>query len=410
MVHNCTNSTPYSADVMTDLDPYLLKLTSFIKPLPSVADRVLYLARQEPVDFKEITRVIDTDPALSTIVMSLANSPMYNSGRRTISTLDRAIVVLGQGRIMDSVMAYMTRSIRENSLATWPLGDLNFWKHSISVATSARMLAERMQIPAAQKCFIAGLIHDMGKLALLNYDPPGYQCVLEEVLHKQVPIEFVELGAFGVTHAQLSGQISRRWKLPIHFMNAIAFHHDSPDQICGTLANVVRVANLLSKIAGYSDGGNPYNMISADLLMPHPRISQHDIQEILIQLPGVVKELSVLILGSSSNEEQSSILKKNKEEVYVSVGVSNGEERLLLRYMAAALGYKTSATKLESDEFCAHVFIMDYMPSNIPQGKQIIDFSLWRNEQRNMPDNRLHIKSLRNWLSCQLEGVLSVAA
>ena len=117
-----------------DLDPFLTKLTSFIKPLPSVADRVLYLARQDPVDFRELTRVIETDPTLSTMVVSLANSPMYSPAGRVIDSLDRAIVVLGQSRIMDSVMAYMTRSIREDSSESWPNGDLSFWKHCISVA------------------------------------------------------------------------------------------------------------------------------------------------------------------------------------------------------------------------------------------------------------------------------------
>ena len=394
---------------MMDLDPFLIKLTSFIKPLPSVADRVLYLARQDPVDFKELTKVIETDPSLSTMVVSLANSPMYSPAGREIDSLNRAIVVLGQARIMDSVMAYMTRSIREDTSEEWPLGDLNFWKHCISVAIAARLLAEKMQISASQKCFIAGLIHDVGKLALLNYDPSGYKTVINEVVETKRPIEFIELGAFGVTHANLSGQISRHWKLPVHFKNAIGYHHDGPDQISGTLANVVRSANLMSKIAGYCESGNPYNMVSNDLLLPHPRVSQNDIQEILSKLPTMVSELGSLILGQKDNRDANQQAAHGDTGIRVSVGIGNGEERVLLRYILSALGYETNFGHLEEEEPSIHVAIMDYLPANAPPGRHIVDFSTWREEQREMPDNRLDIKSLREWVSTKMEEVKAVA-
>ena len=396
---------------MNSPDPFLLKLISFIKPLPGVADRVLYLARQDPMDFKEITRVIETDPTLSTMVVSLANSPMYSPINKEITTLNRAIVLLGQARIMDSVMAYMTRGIREDSSEPWPLGDLNFWKHCISVGIAARMLAEKMQIPVAQQCFIAGLIHDVGKLALLNYDSSMYKKVISDVIHTQRPIEFIELGAFGVTHANLSGQISRHWKLPTHFTKAIGYHHDGPDQISGTLANVVRSANLIAKIAGYTESGNPYNAVSSDLLLPHPRLSQGDMQEIVKQLPEHVNELSKLILGSDSEEhEKTKADAAIKSKVVVSVRISNGEERVLLRYLVTALGYALSFGQLEEDEEVIHVDILDFLPATVPQDRHIIDFASWRENQRDMPDHRLDVKSLREWVAGKMAEITSAVS
>ena len=379
---------------------------SFIRPLPSVAERVLHLARQDPVDFRELTKVIETDPTLSTMVISLANSPLYTASNRTVDSLNRAILMLGQGRIVDSVMAYMTRSIKQDATVPWPKGDLSFWKHCICVATCARMLAEKMQIPAAQKCFIAGLIHDVGKLALLNYEPKRYTQVLDDVEMTQRPIEFAELEAFGVTHANLSGYISRHWKLPAHFMNAVAFHHDSPDTIAGTLANVVRSANLLSKIAGFGESGNPYNMIGNDLLMPHPRISQSDIQDILIRLPEMVDELTVHILGGKSGaKKQSGASRQEKTDVSISVRIGDGVERVLIRYLAASLGYKTNFGQLQIEEGARKVVIMDYLPTDSDADTAFIDFSEWRKEQRMMPDNRLNVVSLRHWFQQKMQEV-----
>ena len=386
-----------------EFDPFVLKIMSFIQPLPSVADRVLYLARQDPVDFKELTRVIETDPTLSTMVISLANSPLYAVNNRTIDSLNRAILLLGQGRIVDSVMAYMTRSIKKDATTTWPKGDLLYWRHCISVAICARMLAEKMQIPAAQKCFIAGLIHDVGKLALLNYDPVKYTQVLEDVEKTRRPIEFAELEAFGITHANVSGYISRHWKLPPHFMKAVAFHHDNPDSISGTLANVVRSANLLAKIAGFGESGNPYNMLGSDLLMPHPRISQSDIQDILSKLPKMVNELSVLILGNKAESRETK--NPSSKSISIAVRVSDGVERVLLRYLASALGYETNFGQLEENENVQVVGVMDYMPEHMSADMKIIDFSEWRNEQRAMPDKRLNIASLRKWFGNKLDEV-----
>ena len=392
------------------VDPFIIKLTSFVKPLPTVADRVLYLARQEPVNFKELAKVIETDPALSTMVISLANSPIYGSVRRPIDSLDRAIMLLGQGRIIDSVMAYMTRSVREDSGSTWPSGDTNFWKHNISVAICARLLAEKMAIPNAQQCFIAGLIHDLGKLALLNYDEKAYHQVLNAVKGSERAIEFVELEAFGITHANLSGHISRRWKLPPHLMNAIAFHHDSPDTITGTLANVVRSANLLAKVAGIGDSGNSYNRVLNDLLMPHPRVSQNDIQEIMADLPRMVNELGTLILGKKMEENEESPTESPPEMCQVSVRISNGVERILLRYIVSSLGYKTEFGQEVTDEGTIKISLMDFSPPRVQDGQHVIDFSEWRSRQDAMQIEILDIASLRNWLSSKLEEIIKVAA
>ena len=390
-------------------DPFIIKVTSFIKPLPSVADRVLYLARQDPVDFKELTRVIETDPALSTMIVSLANSPLYMVQSRPTDSLKKAILLLGQSRIIDSVMAYMTRSIREDTTEKWPSGDIEYWKHCIAVAICARMLAEKMQIPAAPKCFIAGLIHDVGKLALLNYEPTTYKQVLNDVQGARVSIEYSELGAFGVTHANLSGFISRRWKLPTHFLNAISFHHDRPDSISGTLANIVRSANLLAKIANIGDSGNPFNMIDGDLLVPHPRIGPEDIIDILTRLPEFVDEMSTLILGRAAASPRD-LREEAKAELYVRVQVGNGDNRTLLRYIASSLGYRTTPGDTDESENEVVVSIMDYMPGEAAENEHIIDFSAWINEQRKLPAQQIDVIALRAWMADQLDGVLSEIA
>ena len=392
-----------------DVDPFVLQVTSFVKPLPTVVERVLYLARQEPVDFKEIALVIETDPALSTLVISLANSPIYGSINREIDSLNRALMVLGQNRLIDSVMSYMARSIRQEDTQPWPSGDIKFWQHCIGVALCARMLAEKMQMVAAQQCFIAGLIHDVGKLALLNYDPAAYQQVLREVEGSQRPIELVELEAFGITHAALSGHISRRWKMPQHFMNAIAYHHDGADAIMGTLANVVRSANLIAKIAGFGDSGNPYNSLSNILLVPHTRTTADDVVDILVNLGGSVREFSKLILGSAAVDDDDPTEKVAPEGVVVSSRVADGLARTLLRYVAASLGYETETEGKDYGDDVQRILIMDFMSSHVGARDRVIDFTEWRSKQPQLLTHSFDIVSLRAWLAEKLEESVSAS-
>jgi HD-like signal output (HDOD) protein len=122
-------------------------IVQHFQPLPVVADRVMYLARQDPIDFRQITKVIETDPALSALIISLANSPLYGSLYRQAQSLNRAIVLLDKNHIIDSVQVYIMENVRNATSGIWPYDDINFWRHSIAVGIVGRLLATSMQVP-----------------------------------------------------------------------------------------------------------------------------------------------------------------------------------------------------------------------------------------------------------------------
>ncbi len=376
------------------------QVTRHIKPLPAIADRVLYLARQEPVDFKLLAQVIENDAVLSALVIRMANSPIYGLIRNRVETLDRAIVVLGQQHILDSTGLYITRILRQMTKNSWPKGDVNFWKHNIAVAIAARMLAERMNVSHTQLCFFAGLIHDIGKIALHTYDAAAYRDVMAHAEQSGVPLQRAELSAFGVDHATLSGAISRKWFLPVTCMKAVAHHHDAADNITVTVANIIRSANMLAKICGIGDSGNPYGLCDPRLLLPNPKFNETDIFDILDTLPGLVDELCGSVLGIHGISPLPSFYKENNPRPHIEVHTRRESDRLLLRYLLYTLGYYHG-----NDTGDTKIVIMDYMPEHGFTHESIIDFNTWRSQQPYTPHGELDIGSLRNWLITQIDHV-----
>ena len=372
-------------------DPFVKKMTKGIKPLPAIADRVLYLARQEPADFKEISRLIETDGLLSTLVVRMANSPMYGLRRSEVRTMERAIVVLGQKHILDTVGLYITRHLRSLTSHSWPRGDVAFWRHNIGVAVAARMLTKRMKSSQGQLSFLAGLIHDIGKICLHTHDPVAYAEVIASTEDPERPLYYAELETFGISHGDLSGVICKEWHLPINCVNAIAYHHNEADFITVSIANIIRSANLLVKICGIGDSGNPYGICATKLLLPNPKFVQEDIYHILDELPQVVDDLAFSILGEGAEDLRHA--DPDMPHIPIHVHTRRESDRLLLRYLLYSMGYNHG-----NDIGDKSIVIMDYMPAVQDSAEIIIDFNEWRSRQVYNPQEELNIVSLRKWL------------
>ena len=363
-------------------DKLINRLTQDIEPLPVVASRILHHLRQDITDFRELTKVIETDPALCTMIIGLANSPLYGSIQHPISSLKRAILILGQPRTIDMILMYAIRSMNSDSSAAWPKEDLQYWNHCVGVALGARMLAKLTGTGNVKESFLAGLVHDIGKLALLNDDAAAYRAAIDYAAQSNRPLHFVELESFGVTHAMISGAICRKWGLPETVVEAAAYHHDSSDAL--DVARIVRSANLLVKIAGIGDCGNPFGISSQGLLLPHPRINKNDIYKILALLPQMVEELSGVVFGHQRPpglpEGPSLAVQVQQSRI--------SSDQLLAQYLLFSLGYNRA------------------LPSGASQpaiNPPTINLSPWLAGQPIMPQNELNITSLRTWLEEQLK-------
>lgn len=400
---------------MTSIDA-IEEITRTLRPFPIIADRVLKLVRKEDVNFQELTQLISTDPSLTSLILGLSNSPIYGTIHRRIDSLHRAILLLGRDHVVEAVMVHIMRSVRESVQTAWPAGDIYFWQHSIGVGIVTRLLATHLHVPYVQQAFIVGLLHDIGKLLLLRHNPGSYSKILEQVEQFNTPLHVLEKEYFGITHAEAGRAAAAKWNLPDEFADTIAGHHNQPDVVTDSLSNLVRNANLITKIAGIGTGGNPFVATSNLSQLPHARLHWSTIQGIVNDLPEIVNELTGMIFGSSlvvHARVPKPSPKHKKDTVFVSILDKN--EQLLVRYILTTLGFQTQGdvkqSKLALKDQDAIDFIVTDYPDQFPRGTKImINYQEWRSEQKWYDAGTVDVHSLRHWIlrQLQLESMLPV--
>lgn len=191
-----------------------------IPTLPTIVVQALKVLQNPNSDGRAVERVIVNDPAISAKILRVANSAFFGYSRR-VKTIAEAVRVLGftnvQGMII-SVGAF-------DAFRTERLNLPDFWKHSIATATAARFLSPQVGC-SPDEAFMAGILHDIGKLIFAVQATPGYHQVLElrRGTAAMSSLE-AERTLYEFTHPEVGEMVAERWDLPAKYVAAIAHHH-----------------------------------------------------------------------------------------------------------------------------------------------------------------------------------------
>ncbi len=171
----------------------------------------------------ELARVVSADPALSARLIRVSNSAFYGFPRR-LATVREAILVLGFRQVRQIVLG---ASLMENwgrlPACEGFRVDL-FWRHSLVVALAAETGARIAGSVRPEEAFTAGMLHDIGVLAMLAGDAPRLSAVLARARQGAPRIE-AERSLFGFDHAQLGAALGEAWNFPPSLMAAAGNHH-----------------------------------------------------------------------------------------------------------------------------------------------------------------------------------------
>ncbi len=217
--------------------------------LPAAYIRINEMVDDPKATAEDIGRVISQDPALTTRLLRVANSPLYGFSTQ-IETVSRAVTILGTKQIRDLALATAAVKTFEgipNSLVSMD----TFWEHSISCALCARALAMECLKSQRETLFIGGLLHDIGQLAMYKHLPDLSRQTLEACIDGPDDLENqeAEQKIIGFDHAEVGGELARRWSLPTVFQECIAYHHD-PAQAKQhqVAASIVHIANSIATL------------------------------------------------------------------------------------------------------------------------------------------------------------------
>lgn len=170
-----------------------------------------------------IGEAIEKEPDLTARLLRLANSSFYGFSSR-LSTVTEAISLIGIQQVQDLILASSIiaqfKGVEDEFVSME-----SFWKHSLACGTCSRLLAMEKRLPKADKFFVAGLLHDMGRLVLFSRAPQQAKEVFEVYRNERVLLHEAEKRVLGFDHQEVAAAVMQQWKFPANLVQAVACHH-----------------------------------------------------------------------------------------------------------------------------------------------------------------------------------------
>ncbi len=201
----------------------LVKQNIRLVSLPEIVIRINDLINDPNASADDIAQAISQDPALTVRLLKIVNSPLYNL-QKTIDSVGAAVNILGTRQLRDLIMAAaVIKRFRNKVNAIFDIE--TFWCHSIATSIAARTIATHLKLANTERFFIAGLLHDIGKMVMFLLLPNESVQYLKAYQNKKPHLCATEQLIFGFTHAQLGAELLRAWQFPESLIESTAFHH-----------------------------------------------------------------------------------------------------------------------------------------------------------------------------------------
>lgn len=231
-----------------DLVAGMIKLVS----LPHICIRVNLMVDDPDCSIGDIGEVLSQDASLTAHLLKVANSAFYGY-RAKIETVSRAVTIIGTQDLRDLMFA--VSAVRTFSNIPIKLANMaSFWRHSMFCGIVARILAGRCNVLHTERLFVAGLLHDIGRLIILHRVPDIALSVLQRVEQTHEQSHLVEREYLDFDHSGVGAELMKLWQVPAPLQNAIKYHHD-PDSAQDNVleASIIHIANTIAHVAEMED-------------------------------------------------------------------------------------------------------------------------------------------------------------
>jgi HD-like signal output (HDOD) protein len=243
-----------SASTLTLED--LVSKTSDLPSLPAAAVAVMRETDSPTGTAQSIARYLSQDQALTARILRLANSAYYGLARQIMDVSD-AVVVLGMRCIRNLCMVASTYPWMIKPLKGYGLGPREMWTHSFAVAVGAQLIASRSRSSISDQAFTAGLLHNLGKVALSIWLEDKLAGMLAIACREGMTFDQVERKVLGFDHCDVGAHMGEVWNLPKPLVEAMKFHHNpNACEPHSPLVDCVHVADYLTMSMGLGLGGD----------------------------------------------------------------------------------------------------------------------------------------------------------
>ena len=233
-----------------DLVSQELRLAS----LPDVYYRIMEVINSARSSASHIAEAVNKDTSLVARLLKLVNSAFYGFPSK-IDTVPRAVAIIGTKEL--STLALGITAVQYFNHIPPEFVDMKgFWTHSVACGVYARLLASEKVGVSEERLFVAGLLHDLGKLVIFRQIPFSAREALEMSEAKKIPVWQAEREVMGFDHAQVGALLLREWRIPAHLEAAVRFHHAPLPSSYTLESSILNVADSLAIAMGIGRGGS----------------------------------------------------------------------------------------------------------------------------------------------------------
>lgn len=195
-----------------------------LRPLPTSLAQIVRALDDPTTSPQRLADLLNLDQSLTAEVLRMANSAVMDYVPPS-RTMQEAVMRLGYARIKTMVLGVHASPLLNRTLSGYQLAAEELWHHSITTATLARTLTQALALSNPDEAYVAGLLHDMGKLVLDQYLAADYANMVAFKKKHNLRLWQVEQKLFGLDHGAVGGALAAKWNFPLALAEAIEFHH-----------------------------------------------------------------------------------------------------------------------------------------------------------------------------------------
>lgn len=277
-----------------------LRETKNLPTLPGIVVKLTKMADDPDSTTEQMGKVLSKDHILAAKLLKLVNSAFYGFPQR-ISSLSSAIILLGFNVVKSLIVSASIFEMMEDQ-------DVELWEHSLGCAVACSVVAKRIGVEEPEEVSTAGLIHDIGKVAIKMELPQEYEMITRLMRERNMSMRQAELEVLGLGHDEAGGWLTKSWNLPKKLIEPIACHHDPRKAKDEQLSSsIIHFSDILIRGMGYGHAGDDKVPALSKRAWQLLNLSSEDINEVIDEVEEKLWEVKGFSLEIQAETENPGI-------------------------------------------------------------------------------------------------------
>ena len=285
--------------MIEDFEKKVKQTIEFLPPVPEVMQDLIKALNDSNVELNTLSAIISRDPSMSINILKVANSAFYGIPNK-VTTIEHAVRMLGLREVASLCLAFgSVHVLRPSSKA--PTIDLTaFWRHSVAVGVFAKLLGKELNIGFVNNVYLAGLMHDVGKIVIDRFAHDVYKSVLQLTYDENISVRDAEKRVIGESHDKVGAWLMEKWKLPAIYVNVTKYHHavnEAPEE-ARVMVSLVSLADQLVRLRNFGFGGDTTGVVLKSLESfkvlekLNPQMKKIDFVKFVWEVPNADEEIA----------------------------------------------------------------------------------------------------------------------